>query len=129
MSKQCINADGAPPAVGPYSHAVQAGNFLYMSGQLALNPDGSGPVHGTLAEETHLTFSNIKAVLSAAGLTLADVVKTTVFLDDMGKFADFNAIYAEYFSENPPARSCVQAAGLPAGVQVEIECIALIPGE
>ena len=127
MSKRCINAESAPPAVGPYSHAVQAGNLLFMSGQLALNPDGSGVMRGTLAEETHQTFSNIKTILKAAGLTLADVVKTTVFLDDMGNFADFNAIYAEYFPENPPARSCVEAARLPADVQVEIEVIALIP--
>ena len=127
MSKRCMNAEGAPPAVGPYSHAVQAGNFLYMSGQLALNPDGSGFMKGTLAEETHQTFSNIKTVLGANGLTLNDVIKTTVFLDDMAKFADFNAIYAEYFTQNPPARSCVEAAGLPAGAQVEIEVIALFP--
>ena len=98
-----------------------------MSGQLALNPDGSGFMKGTLAEETHQTFSNIKTVLGANGLTLNDVIKTTVFLDDMAKFADFNAIYAEYFTQNPPARSCVEAAGLPAGAQVEIEVIALFP--
>ena len=127
MSKRCINAEGAPPAVGPYSHSVQAGNLLYMSGQLALNPDGSGFMGGTLAEETHQTFANIKTVLGASGLTLADVVKTTVFLDDMAKFAEFNAIYAEYFPENPPARSCVEAARLPVDAQVEIEIIALIP--
>jgi 2-iminobutanoate/2-iminopropanoate deaminase len=127
MPKRCMNAEGAPPAVGPYSHAVQAGNLLYMSGQLALNPDGSGLMKGTLAEETHQTFSNIKTVLGANGLSLDDVVKTTVFLDDMAKFADFNAIYAEYFTENPPARSCVEAAALPAGAQLEIEIIALFP--
>ena len=126
MKKRCINAEGAPPAVGPYSHAVQVGQVYYMSGQLALNPDGSGLMHGTLAEETHHTFTNIKTVLAANGLTLADVVKTTVFLSDLSNFMEFNALYAEYFPENPPARSCVEA-GIPSNGKVEIEIIALIP--
>lgn len=127
MKKRCINAEGAPPALGPYSHAVQAGNLVYLSGQGPFAADGSGIVRGTLAEETHMTFTNIKTVLAATGLSLKDVVKTLVFLDDMNNFAEFNALYAEYFSENPPARSCVEAARLPGDMQVEIEVIALIP--
>lgn len=127
MHKECIVAEGAPPALGPYSHAVRTGNLLYLSGQGAFAPDGSGIKCGTLEEETRLTFSNIETVLNAAGLTFADVVKTLVFLDDMAKFQDFNAMYAEYFPENPPARSCVQAAGLPGGIQVEVEMIAAFP--
>ena len=126
MSKQCINAEGISPALGPYSHAVQTGNMLFLSGQGALAADGSGIVHGTIEEETHLTFSNIKAVLAAAGAELSDVVKALVFLDDMDNFKAVNKVYAEYFPENPPARSCIQAARLPAGMQVEIEVIAVI---
>jgi 2-iminobutanoate/2-iminopropanoate deaminase len=126
MSKECINAEGAPPAMGPYSHAVRAGNMLYLSGQGALAADGSGLIRGTIEEETHQTFSNIKTVLAAAGADLSDVVKSLVFLKDMNDFAAMNAVYAEYLGENPPARSCVQAARLPGDMQVEIEVIALL---
>lgn len=125
MSKQCINAEGAPPALGPYSHAVRTGNLLYLSGQGPFTAEGVQK--GTLEEETRQTFKNIEAVLTAAGLTRGDVVKTLVFLDDMNNFKDFNAIYKEYFPENPPARSCVEAARLPADIQVEIEVIAAFP--
>ena len=126
MSKQCINADGAPPALGPYSHSVRAGNLLYLSGQGPFATDGSGVVHGTIEEETHLTFSNIKTVLAASGAELKDVVKALVFLKNMDDFKAMNAVYAQYFPENPPARSCVQAARLPGDMQVEIEVIAML---
>lgn len=129
MKKRCITADGAPPALGPYSHAVVAGDFLYLSGQGPLAPDGSGLVRGTIQEETHLTFSNIQTVLKAAGTSLENVVKVLVFLQDMDNFSAFNSVYKEYFPENPPARSCVQAARLPGDMQVEIEVIALLPGD
>ncbi|MFP6581837.1 MAG: Rid family detoxifying hydrolase [Candidatus Hydrogenedentota bacterium] len=125
MNKQCITAEAAPAALGPYSHAVRTGNLLYLSGQGSFTTDGI--VKGTLEEETHQTFANIKAVLEAANLTLSDVVKTLVFLDDMDKFKAFNAVYKEYFPENPPARSCVEAARLPGDIQVEIEVIAAFP--
>lgn len=125
MSKQCINAEGAPPALGPYSHAVRTGNLLYLSGQGPFSAEGVKK--GTLEEETHRTFENIKTVLAAQNLTLDHVVKTLVFLDDMDKFQAFNAVYGEYFSENPPARSCVEAARLPGDIQVEIEVIAAFP--
>lgn len=127
MNKECITAEAAPPALGPYSHAVRTGNLLFLSGQGSFAPDGSGILKGTLEEETHQTFANIKSVLEAANLTLADVVKTLVFLDDMDKFQPFNAVYKEYFPENPPARSCVEAARLPGDIQVEIEVIAAFP--
>jgi len=127
MSKKCIHADGAPPALGPYSHAVQAGPFLYLSGQGSFAPDGSGAIRGTIEEETRRTFGNIQAVLSASGAGFEDVVKVLVFLDNMDNFKAFNAVYQEFFPENPPARSCVEAARLPGDIQVEIEVIALRP--
>jgi 2-iminobutanoate/2-iminopropanoate deaminase len=127
MSKKCIHADGAPPALGPYSHAVQAGPFLYLSGQGSFAPDGSGAIRGTIEEETRRTFGNIQSVLTAAGAGFEDVVKVLVFLDDMDNFKAFNAVYQEFFPENPPARSCVEAARLPGDIQVEIEVIALRP--
>ena len=126
MSKQCITAEGAPPALGPYSHAVKAGNLLFLSGQGSLDADGSGIIRGTIEEETHQTFSNIKTVLAAAGADLSDVVKVLVFLKDMDNFKAVNAVYAEYFPENPPAPSCIDAARQPGDMQVEIEVIAML---
>jgi 2-iminobutanoate/2-iminopropanoate deaminase len=128
MKKQCIFASEAPPALGPYSHAVAAGNLLFLSGQGPMKTDGTGVLRGTLEEETRLTFSNIQAVLKAANLGLEDVVKVTVFLKDMDQFGAFNQIYKEYFPENCPARTCIQAGRLPLDIQVEIEVVALIPG-
>lgn len=125
MSKRCISAPGAPPALGPYSHAVESGGFLFLSGQIALRPDGSGLLRGTIEEETRQVFSNIQAVLAAGGSSLANVVKVLVFLDDIENFAAFNRVYKEYFPDTPPARSCVQAK-LPAGAKVEIEVIARV---
>ena len=127
MEKICLHTAGAPPALGPYSQAVVAGGFLFLSGQGALAPDGSGIVHGTIEEETRLTFSNIQAVLDEAGATLKDVVKVLVFLNDMDNFSAFNKVYKEYFPEDPPARTCVEAARLPGDMQVEIEVVALLP--
>ena len=129
MSKLCINAEGAPPALGPYSHAVKAGNMLFLSGAGPFAADGSGIVHGTIEEETHLTFSNIKTVLAAAGADLSDVVKVLVFLKDMNNFQAVNGVYPEYFSENPPARSCIEAARLPGDMQIEIEVIAMLSND
>lgn len=126
MEKRCLQAADAPPALGPYSHAVQANGFLFLSGQGAIAPDGSGVVRGTVQEETHLTFSNIQAVLKEAGLSLGDVVKVLVFLDDMDNFGAFNKVYKEYFPSDPPARSCVEAARLPGDMKVEIEVVALM---
>lgn len=124
MAKECIIANQAPPAVGPYSHAVRANGFLFVSGQGPLAPDGSGIVRGTIEEETRLALENLKAVLSAAGLGLQHVVKTTVYLADMVNFSRFNDVYKTYFTEAQPARTCIQAGRLPLEMQVEIDAIA-----
>jgi len=127
MKKECIFSPNGSPAGGPYSHAVRAGNLLFVSGQGPMAKDGSGVVPGTLEEEAHLTLENLKAVLTDAGSGLEHVVKTTCFLKDMNNFKRFNDVYATYFTENPPARSCVEVARLPLDFQVEVEAIAVIP--
>lgn len=121
---QTINAEHAPAAVGPYCHAKLAGNTLYTSGQLGLIPDTGVLLEGVEAQARQ-ALENLRAVLNAAGMDLADVVKTTVFLADINDFAAINAIYAEYFTGEAPARSCVQAAALPKGGLFEIEAIAV----
>ena len=121
---QVISAKNAPAAVGPYSHAVLAGNTLYLSGQLGLDP-ASGTLPQGVEAQARQSLKNIGAVLSAAGMTYADVVKTTVFLADIQDFAAINEIYAEYFKGACPARSCVQAAALPKGALFEMEAIAV----
>ncbi len=117
-----INTQHAPLPVGPYSQAIQSGDFLFCSGQIAINPETNEFLAGTVQEQTLLVIRNIKAVLDAAGSDFEDVVKTTCFLSDMNDFQEFNKIYAQYFVSKP-ARSCVQAQ-LPKGAKVEIEIIA-----
>jgi 2-iminobutanoate/2-iminopropanoate deaminase len=129
MEKRCITAPNAPPAMGPYSHAVAAGNLLFISGQGPLDPAGTGVIKGTFEEETRLTLSNLQAVLEDAGSSLRDVIKVMIFLADMDNFREFNKVYKEFFSEDCPARSCVEVARLPADFQVEIEAIAILPEE
>lgn len=119
-----IQINGAPAAVGPYSQAIDCGEFVFCSGQIPLVPETGLMVEGGIEEQARQMFSNIKAVLSAAGLDFSHVVKTTVFMTDLSQFAAFNAIYAEYFPENPPARSCVEVCALPKGALVECEVIA-----
>jgi len=119
-----ITAENAPAAVGPYCHAKLAGNTLYTSGQLGLIPATGELPQGVEAQATQ-ALDNLSAVLAAAGMTCADVVKTTVFLADMGDFAAINAIYAKYFPGEAPARSCVQVAALPKGALFEIEAVAV----
>ncbi len=126
MSKQCINSPSGPPAIGPYSHAVAANGFLFVSGQCPFAADGSGPVRGTVEEESKVALNNLKAILEDAGSGMDKIVKTTVFLKDMNDFGAFNGVYKSYFPENPPARTCIQAGALPLGVQVEVEAIALL---
>ncbi len=121
---QTISASNAPAAVGPYSHAKLAGNTLYASGQIGLIPATGELAHGLEAQAVQ-AMENLKAVLAAAGMTYADVVKTTVFLADINDFAAVNAIYAKYFPSSAPARSCVQVAALPKGALVEVEAIAV----
>ena len=121
---RAISTSAAPAAVGPYSQAVRAGGLVFCSGQIPLNPSGE-LVAGDVAEQTVQVLNNVTAVLAAAGLTLSDVVKTTVFLTSMDDFGAMNEVYQRYFGEIPPARSTVAVAALPKGAQVEIEATAL----
>lgn len=121
---KAINAAKAPAAVGPYVHAVQAGNTIYTSGQLGLIPE-TGELAVGVEAQAEQAIKNIEVVLREAGCTLKNVVKTTVFLADINDFAKINAIYAKYFDENKPARSCVQAAALPKGGLFEMEVVAV----
>lgn len=120
-----LSAPGAPAAVGPYSHAVRAGGFLFCSGQVGLDPDAGALVSGGVEAQARQVFENIRAVLAAADLTLADVAKATVFLTTMADFAAVNAIYAEAFGDHRPARSTIAVAELPLGAKVEIEVMAV----
>ena len=122
--KRIIHTNQAPAPIGPYSQAVAFGDTLYVSGQIALDPQTGELNMQTLEQETEQVMQNLKAVLAAAGADFSNVLKSTIFLSDMQLFADVNAIYARYFSENPPARETVQVAGLPKGVNVEISVIA-----
>ena len=122
--KKIIATTNAPGAIGPYSQAVDCGAFLITSGQVPFDPATGEFVPGGIAEQTRQSLTNVKAILAAAGLTMDHVVKTTVFLQDMGDFAAMNAVYAEFFTEgNYPARSAVEVAKLPKGALVEIEAI------
>ena len=123
MNKETIHATNAPAAVGPYVHAVKTGNLLFTSGQIGLDPVTGEMVEGIEAQ-AHQSLKNLGAVLEAASLTYSDVIKTTVFLDDMNDFAVVNAIYAEYFTGEAPARSCIEVAKLPKDAVIEIEAIA-----
>jgi 2-iminobutanoate/2-iminopropanoate deaminase len=122
--KQAISSPGAPKAIGPYSQAVKAGQLLFLSGQVALDPATGQMVEGDIAEQTRRVFENLGAVLAAANRSFADVVRTTVFLADMKDFAAMNEIYGQYFREPYPARATVQVARLPKDARVEIDLIA-----
>ncbi|HNY40346.1 MAG TPA: RidA family protein [Bryobacteraceae bacterium] len=124
--KQIISTEKAPKAIGPYSQAVAWNGLVYLSGQIPLDPVTGQLVDGGIAEQTVRVLENLKAVLEASGSALADVLKTTVFLKDMGEFAAMNEVYGRYFGENPPARATVEAARLPRDVRVEIECVAAL---
>ena len=123
--KTIINAANAPAPVGPYNHSVKVGDLLFTSGQIPIDPSTGEIVPGGIQEQTTQVFRNLQAVLDAAGSSLEQVVKTTVFLSDLGHFSEFNAVYASYFDEaQAPARSTVQVAALPKGALVEIEMVA-----
>lgn len=124
MTRSAISTASAPAAIGPYSQAIIAGDFVFLAGQGAIAPGSGEFLRGTIEEETHRTLRNVGAILDAAGVSYADVVKTTVFLADLGDFAAMNAIYATYFPDPPPARSTVEVAALPKGFKVEIEVVA-----
>lgn len=122
--KKVIATPDAPKAVGPYSQAIEANGTIYVSGQIPVNPsDGSVP--DSIEEQSRQALKNVGAILAAAGLSYRDVVKTTVLLADIADFAAMNAVYAEFFTEDKPARACFQVAALPMGVKVEIEAVAV----
>lgn len=122
--KQVVKSEKAPAALGPYSHAITLAGLVFTSGQLGIDPATGKPAEGVEAQ-TRQAFVNLKNVLEASGTSLADVVKTTVFVVDLADFAKVNAIYAKFFGPDYPARSCVQVAALPGGGLVECECIAV----
>jgi 2-iminobutanoate/2-iminopropanoate deaminase len=124
--KKIISTDLAPKAIGPYSQAVISNGFVFLSGQIPLDPTTGQIIDGDITAQTERVFENLKQVLGAAGASFQTVVKTTVFLRDMGEFAKMNEVYARYFPDNPPARSTVEAARLPRDVRVEIDCIATV---
>src|SRR5574339_1142086 len=124
--KKIVSTEKAPKAIGPYSQAIRTKNLLFTAGQVGLDPATMDLVEGGIEAQTRQVLTNLKHVLETADSGLNFVVKTTVFLQDMTDFAKMNAVYAEFFPENPPARSTVQVAWLPKGALVEIECIALL---
>ena len=124
--RERIQTDNAPAAIGPYSQAIRAGGFVFASGQIPIDPATGEFVKGGVAEQTEQVLKNLAAVLEAAGSGLNKVVKTTVFLADMREFGQMNEVYAKFFTEAPPARATVAAAGLPRDARVEIEAIALL---
>ncbi len=126
MSIKTIQTDRAPAAIGPYSQAIVANGFVFTAGQIALDPASGQIVEGDVVAQAERVFLNLAAILEAAGASFADVVKTTVFLSDMADFPRVNEVYARAFGTSRPARSTVQAAGLPRGVFVEIEAIAVV---
>jgi 2-iminobutanoate/2-iminopropanoate deaminase len=125
--REAVTALGAPAAIGPYSHAVRAGGLLFCSGQVALDPETGELTGDTVADQTRRCLENLTAVCSAAGTSLADAVRMTIYLTDMGSFAQVNEAYATYFEADPPARVTVGVVGLPKGAQVEIDAVVALP--
>ncbi len=126
MSTSIILTSDAPAPIGPYSQAIKSGNMLFCSGQIPLDPKTGQMKNASIEEETRQVLTNLSAVVSSGGAMLGDVVKTTIFLTDLGNFTTVNAIYDEFFGASKPARSTVQVSALPKGANVEIECIAII---
>jgi 2-iminobutanoate/2-iminopropanoate deaminase len=127
MKREIVHTDKAPKAIGPYSQAIRTDSMIYAAGQTGIDPATGDLIAGGVEEQTRQVLTNLQNVIETAGSSFKNVVKTTVFLKDMNDFAKMNAIYAEYFGENPPARSTIAVAGLPKGGLVEIEAVALIP--
>lgn len=126
LEKEIIATDKAPAAIGPYSQAVRINEFLYVSGQIAIDSNSGAIIEGDIKQQTRQTLENVKAILEAAGATIENVVKTTVFISDMNEFMLMNQVYAEFFTSFYPARACVEVARLPKDVKVEIEAIAIL---
>ena len=124
MKKKIISTPKAPAAIGPYSQAIKIGNFLYTSGQISLDAETMEMVTGSIEIETEKVLQNLEAILMEDGLSLNHVIKTTVYLSDLGDFSKMNQVYEKFFADNSPARACVQVAALPKGAKVEIDAIA-----
>jgi 2-iminobutanoate/2-iminopropanoate deaminase len=124
--KETVSTDNAPGAIGPYSQAIKTGGMVFCSGQIPIDPATGEFVSDVVSEQTEQVLRNLGEVLKAAGTSLDNVVKTTVFLADMGDFAEMNEVYGRFFNDNKPARATVQAAGLPRDAKVEIDCIAVV---
>jgi 2-iminobutanoate/2-iminopropanoate deaminase len=125
MKKKVIQTEKAPKAIGPYSQAIHAGSFIFLSGQIPIDPATGDLAGGDIQQQTRQVLENLKQVLASQGLTLQQVVKTTMFLKDLGHFNSVNEVYATYFPAEPPARSTVEVAKLPRNVDIEIEAIAM----
>ena len=123
--RKVISSELAPAAIGPYSQGIMTEKLVFTSGQIPINPASGKIPAQTIEEQTEQVMKNLKAVLAESGVGMDRIVKTTCFLSDMADFAAFNAVYGKYFPENAPARSCVQAAALPMGAKVEVECVAV----
>ena len=124
--KKTLQTEKAPQAIGPYSQGVFSGGFLFLSGQIALTTEGGSKTDADIVTQTETVMDNISNLLSSAGLSFENIVKTTIFLTDMNDFAEVNGVYAKFFPENPPARSTVAVAALPRGAKVEVECVASV---
>ncbi len=122
--REIINTKGAPSAIGPYSQAIKFGNMVFVSGQIALSPDGSDLLNSDITVQTRQAIENIKAILESAGSSLRNVLKATIYIIDMKDFNSVNAVYSEYFDDILPARACIEVSNLPKGAKVEIEVIA-----
>lgn len=126
LHKEIVSTDKAPKVIGPYSQAVTAGGFVYISGQIPIEPSTGKIIAGDIKQQTGKVLENLKNILEEAGSSLENVVKTTIFMRDMNHFAEINEEYEKYFKNNPPARSCVQVEGLPRDAYIEIEAIAVL---
>jgi 2-iminobutanoate/2-iminopropanoate deaminase len=124
MNKEVIKTDNAPAPIGPYNQAIKTGNFLFISGQIPIDPATNELISGTIQDETHRVMKNLSAILETAGMSFVNVVKTTIFLSDMSLFPDVNDVYGSYFTSDYPARETVAVKGLPKAVNVEISMIA-----
>ncbi len=127
MSKEVVYTCKAPKPIGPYSQAIKVDKFLFISGQIPIDPETGKLIEGDFKAKVRRVLENIKAIVEAAGGSLKNIVKVTVYLRDIGKFEEFNSVYSEYFREEPPARAVVEVSNLPKGVDIEIEAIAYIP--
>lgn len=125
-TKKVVRTAGAPAAIGPYSQAIAAGGFLYVSGQIPLDPETGRMSSGGVGEQVARVLESLKCILAEAGLGLEAVVKTTVYLADLAEFPEMNEVYGRYFNSNPPARATIQVAGLPKGARVEIDAVAVL---